>query len=69
MLFQNRIRNIATHYPQLSSIWIKTGDKKTPLKRVWISEAELQGFLTETQMAETTDDSAELAEDHLCFAA
>ena len=69
MLFQDRITNIVTHYPRLSSIWIKTGDARTPLKRVWMSESALRELSTAVPAPGVAEDSAELAEDHLCFAA
>lgn len=32
MLLTNRINHLTATYPQLSRVWIKTGDPRTPLK-------------------------------------
>lgn len=69
MLFQNRSTNNATAYPKLSSVWIKTSDVRMPLKRVWISESQLQAFQPECPVAKASSDTNELAKDHLCLVA
>ncbi len=69
MLFQDRIRNLVTHYPKLSSAWIKTGDSNAPLKRVWMNESALRDSPVEVAGIAITGDTAELTEDHLCWAA
>src|SRR5271156_969279 len=33
-------------HPQLSRVWIETGDPRTPLKSVWIDEPELHSMTT-----------------------
>ena len=33
-------------HPQLSRVWIETGDPQTPLKSVWIDEPELHSMST-----------------------
>ena len=69
MMFTTRINNIVTAYPKLSRVWIKTGDPKTPLKAVWVNESQLGRALHGPCAAMRGDESAELAEDHLCLAA
>ncbi len=69
MLFTARINNLVTAYPKLSRIWIKTGNPKTPLKAVWIKELELSRAMNDPCAAIHDDAPAELAEDHLFFAA
>ena len=68
-MFTTRINNIVTAYPKLSRIWIKTGDPKTPLQAVWRNESKLHGVSNDPHRANRNDESGELAEDHLCFAA
>jgi len=68
MLFKDRIKNLTTFYPELSRVWIKTGDPKMPLKSVWISESALKNM--EEGVVETWDaENNEVAEDHLWMAA
>ena len=67
MLFTSRINNIATAYPKLSRVWIKTADPRVPLKGVWTDESKLHCVTPACCSAELGDDPAELAEDHLRF--
>lgn len=67
MLFQTHIRNIVTQQPKLSSIWIKTGDAKAPLKRIWMNESSLRELHPEVSAESIIDTSAELTEDHLSW--
>lgn len=68
MLFTDRIKNLSAVCPQLSRVWIKTGDPRMPLKSVWISEPVLRNFAEgDRQLSET--ELAEFAEDHLVAAA
>ncbi|HZP24448.1 MAG TPA: hypothetical protein VFB04_13440 [Terriglobales bacterium] len=66
MFYTDRIKNLAELCPQLSRIWIKTGNPKMPLKSVWIDNAQLSRFANE---ACTAEQQSELAEDHLVLAA
>ena len=68
MLFTTRINNLVTACPKLSSIWIKTGDPKTPLKAVWINESQLSRAMNDPCAAMHDDLPAALADDDL-FAA
>jgi hypothetical protein len=69
MLFTTRINNLVTARPRLSRIWIKTGNPKTPLKAVWINESQLNRAMHDPCALVHDDAPAELAEDHLAFAA
>jgi len=66
MFYTDRIKNLAELCPQLSRIWIKTGDLKMPLKSVWIDNDRLSRFASEPC---TPEHQTELAEDHLVLAA
>ena len=66
MLYKDKIKNLTAIYPELSRVWIKTGDPRTPLKGVWIDESQLRQTMS---VAEDDNETAELAEDHLAFAA
>ncbi|MDR3747011.1 MAG: hypothetical protein P4M04_02455 [Acidobacteriota bacterium] len=68
MLYTTRINNLVTFFPKLSRIWIKTSDSQTPLKAVWLDERKLHDVVNPDCSA-VHDGEAELAEDHLCFAA
>jgi len=63
MLLTNRITNAM--YPQLSRVWIKTGDPRKPLKAVWISESRLHRIAGEACASPCESETTELAEDHL----
>ena len=69
MLFQIKNNRPATVNPQLSRVWIKTGNPRMPLKSVWINEAKLRGFADQGRAAARECASRELAEDHLVLAA
>ena len=69
MLYTDRIKNLTTAYPKLLRVWIKTGDARTPLKSVWISESALRGAVYESCGAPCDAETAELTEDHLLCAA
>ena len=69
MLFTTRINNLVAACPKLSRVWIKTGNPKLPLKSVWFDESKLHDVANPDCTAEHEGETAELAEDHLCFAA
>ena len=69
MLFKDKLKNLSTVYPELSQVWIRTGDPKLPLKAVLIDESKLNQMLNESGPADSVGESAELAEDHLALAA
>jgi len=69
MLFQITSKFPITVRPQLSRVWIKTGNPRMPLKSVWINEAELHSFGNERRTAARESGTLELAEDHLVMAA
>ncbi len=69
MLYTDRIKNLTTAYPKLSRVWIKTGDARTPLKSVWISESALHKAVNQSFAAPRESETAELTEDHLLCAA
>jgi hypothetical protein len=69
MLFLVNNNVPTTVHPQLSRVWIKTGDPKLPLKGVWIDEAQLRGFASRASVADRESETRELAEDHLPVAA
>ena len=62
MLYIDRIKNLTAVYPKLSRVWINAGDGRTPLKCVWMDEAQLNATPGATCAAEY---ESELAEDHL----
>jgi hypothetical protein len=65
MLFQVKNHRPVTVNPQLSRVWIKTGNPRMPLKSVWINEAKLRGFGEQLCAAEREQESREVSEDHL----
>jgi hypothetical protein len=67
MLFTTRLNNLVAACPRLSRVWIKTGNPKIPLKGVWFDESKLHEVVSPN--VEHEGEIAELAEDHLCFAA
>jgi hypothetical protein len=69
MLFQNANHHQTNCNPQLSRVWIKTGDPRMPLKSVWINDARLRSFANEVCAAARESESPELAEDHFALAA
>jgi hypothetical protein len=70
MLYKDRIKNLTTFYPELTRVWIKTDDPRTPLKSVWISEPALRNAVNNERSGISFDgEAAELAEDHLRLAA
>ncbi len=68
MLFQVKSNRLAGN-PQLSRVWIKTGNPKLPLESVWFNDAKLRAFGSDVRSAERESESPELAEDHLVLAA
>lgn len=68
MLFKDRIKNLTAVYPQLSRVWIHTGDPRTPLKGVWINESRLHRIADQTGASSRETETTELAEDHLFVA-
>ena len=69
MRYTDRIKNLAAAYPALSRVWIKTGDPKTPLKSVWISDSRLRNMMNENCTAECKTETVDLVDDHLPLAA
>jgi hypothetical protein len=69
MLFQVKNNRPATVNPQLSRVWIKTGNPRMPLKSVWINEAKLRTFADRGRAAARECEQHDLAEDHLLLAA
>lgn len=68
MLLTNKINNLTAMYPQLSRVWIKTGDPKTPLKGIWIDDSRLHRIANEACASPRESETTELAEDHLLVA-
>ncbi len=68
MLLTNKINNLTAMYPQLSRVWIKTGDPKTPLKGVWINDSPLHRIADQACASPRESETADLAEDHLLVA-
>ena len=68
MLLTTRIDNLTATHPQLSRVWIKTGDPRMPLKALWINESRLHAFANGACAAARESESTELAEDHLLAA-
>ena len=62
-------QNLTAVYPELSRVWIRTGDRKLPLKAVWIDESKLNQMLNELGSPQTIGETTELAEDHLVLVA
>jgi hypothetical protein len=54
--------------PQLTRVWIHTGDLRMPLKAVWLDEARLRS-IGNADCAHQFDEAAELSDDHLLLAA
>jgi hypothetical protein len=69
MLYTDRIKNLASAYPKLSRVWIKTDDARTPLRSVWISESALRDAVDESCGLHCDSETADLTEDHLLWAA
>jgi hypothetical protein len=69
MLFKEKMKNLTAVYPQLSRVWIKTGDPRMPLKGVWIDEAMPRCIVNEFAASQRESETTELAEDHLLVAA
>jgi len=69
MLCKDRIKNLTTFHPELTCVWIKTENPRTPLKSVWISQSALLNAVHEDSGGSLESEAAELAEDHLLMAA
>jgi hypothetical protein len=69
MLYKDRIKNLTTFYPELTRVWIKTENPRTPLKSVWMSQSALLNAVDEHSGGSLDTETAELAEDHLLMAA
>ena len=69
MLYKDRIKNLVNVYPQLSRVWIKTNDPRTPLKSVWVSETALRRATSADCVKSCETKIAEFADDHLLMAA
>jgi len=68
MLLTNRINNLTVRYPQLTRVWIKTGDPRTPLKGVWIDDSRLHRIADHACAWSRESETTELTEDHLLAA-
>jgi hypothetical protein len=69
MLYKDRIKNLTAFCPELTRVWIKTDDPRTPLKSIWMSESALRKAMEDPSGVSCDTESAELAEDHLLLAA
>jgi len=69
MFYKDRIKNLAAVYPKLAAVWIKTEDERLPLKRIWLNEAQLFAQPQAAEAFTTENETADLTEDHLAFAA
>jgi hypothetical protein len=54
--------------PQLTRVWINTGNLRTPLKAVWLDDAKLRS-VANSDCTYQFDQTAELSDDHLPLAA
>ncbi len=68
MLLTNKINHLTAIYPQLTRVWIKTGDPRTPLKGVWIDESRLHRVADQACASSRESETTELTEDHLLAA-
>ena len=68
MFYKDRIKNLTTFYPELTRVWIKTEDPRTPLKSVWINDSAFRKVADDHHCALCDAESTELAEDHLLLA-
>jgi hypothetical protein len=69
MLYKDRIRNLTTFYPELTRVWIKTDDPRTPLRSVWMNLSALRNAIDEHGAVTCDTEAAELTEDHIPLAA
>jgi hypothetical protein len=69
MLCKDRIRNLTAFYPELTRVWIKTNDPRTPLKSVWMNLPALRDAAVEDGGVSCDTEAAELTEDHISLAA
>ena len=69
MLLTTRINHLTAICPQLSRVWIKTGDPRIPLKGVWIDESQLHRTTVEASASPREAETSDLTEDHLPAAA
>ena len=68
MLFQIKNNRANAIHPQLSRVWIKTGNPRMPLKGVWSTVAALQCGGRHVRAAGRQNATRDLAEDHLVLA-
>lgn len=68
-MFITTTNHVLDARPQLTRVWIKTGDQRMPLKAVWLDEAKLRSVANADCMDHFEDEAAELTDDHLCLAA
>ncbi len=69
MFYKDRIKNLTAFYPELTRVWLKTDDPRTPLKSVWINESAFRNAGEENSSTALETETTELAEDHLLLAA
>lgn len=68
MLYTDRIKNLKSIFPELSRVWIKTGDPRLPLKGVWISDSAFRN-LADQSGTTCESETADVSDDHLVLAA
>ncbi len=69
MLFMVKNNYAFNINPQLSRIWIKTGDTRMPLKSVWFDESKLHTDPVQSSVAASESEAQDPTEDHLAFSA
>jgi hypothetical protein len=66
-MFISKINPVLDARPQLTCVWINTGDPRMPLKAVWVDETKLRSIGNPDCMHQFEDEAAELTDDHLCL--
>jgi hypothetical protein len=69
MLFMVKSTYAFNIKPQLSRVWIKTGNPRMPLRSFWIDEGKLHDHTAKAFVSACESDTQEHAEDHLILAA
>jgi hypothetical protein len=69
MRYTDRIKNLSEAYPRLARVWIKTDNPKLPLKSVWMDESQLASESAQSCGPENEGTTAEVADEHLLYAA
>lgn len=68
MLYTDRIKNLMSAFPELTRVWIKTGDPKMPLQGVRISDSAFRS-LAEEPGSSCEAEAADVSDDHLLLTA